>query len=62
MTPGVWQKQKQIGVEEDPFILGFHLFQIFEYNDQHRVKNSHVHKEIRYHEPTETGTSDARIF
>lgn len=62
VTPGVVQKQKQIPAEEDTFILGFSLFQMFEYNDQHTPKNNQGHKEGRQHEQHVTRTSDAGII
>ena len=43
------------------FILGFSLFQMLEYNDQHTPKNNQGHKEGRRHEQHRTRTSDAGI-
>ena len=44
------------------FILGFSLFQMFEYKDQHTPKNNQGHKEGRQHEQHVTRTSDAGII
>lgn len=62
VTPGVAQKQEQIPAEEDTFILGFSLFQMFEPNDQHTPKNNQGHKEGRQREQQVTRTSEAGII